>query len=193
MFFRARRGNCCWCFFFFFAVLVNWSGCCFCFPSSIHFSQGHCSAWACVGQQMEGGEKKNQQDQLKETGFLQPKSDRLTDDHAWLLRSVSDPACRESWSKEGQSTVRTERTGWRSSRASVPSRLTLTHTVTTANLFVCLSEGGWKPGLWSRTDYLYGQEPQRSETLAAFVYSIWHPRALRKLDFTWIYGDCLLK
>lgn len=37
----------------------------------------------------EGGEKLL--DQLKQTGFLQPRSDRLTDDHAWLLRSVSDP------------------------------------------------------------------------------------------------------
>lgn len=55
----------------------------------------------------------------RETGFCQPKSDRLTDDHAWLLRSVSDPTRRECWSSEGQWSVRTERTGWRTSKASI--------------------------------------------------------------------------
>lgn len=49
-----------------------------------------------------------------------------------------------------------------------------------ANVFVCLSKGGWKPGPWAWTDYLYGQQLQRSKTLAAFVYSLWHPRDLRK-------------
>ena len=128
----------------FFAVLVIWSGCCFCFPSSIHFSQGRCSVLAFVGQQKGGGLL----DQLKETGFLEPESDCLTDDNAWLLRSVSDPTCRECWSREGQWTVRTERKGQggQAERAN-PSQPTLTHAVAAANLFVCLSEGGRKPGL----------------------------------------------
>lgn len=84
--------------------------------------------------------------QLKETGFLQPKSDRLTDDHAWLLRSVSDPHTQAALvtgrsvdCENGQ-----KQDGGQVERAFP---LGLTQTVTPAHLFVCLSEGGWKPGL----------------------------------------------
>lgn len=121
-------------------MLVIWNGCCLRFPFNIHFSRGHCSVRACVGQQKKRG--KNLLDQLKETDFLQPKPDYLTDDHAWLLRSVTDPTHRESWSQEGQWTVRTERTGWNTSRASIPSPLTLTLQLEQIYLSVCQQEDG---------------------------------------------------
>lgn len=101
-------------------------------------------------------------DLLKETGLLQPKC--VTDDHTWLLRSVSDPTRRECWSQAGQRTVRTERTGWRTSRASIPFWLTLTQECNPPNVFVRLSVGGRK--LW----------------LLLFIL-LAPPRALRKIGF----------
>lgn len=106
-------------------------------------------------------------DLLEETGLLQPKC--VTDDHTWLLRSVSDPTRRECWSQAGQRTVRTERTGWRTSRASIPFWLTLTQECNPPNVFVRLSVGGRK--LWLLLFILLGP-----------------PEPWEKSDFTRIYG-----
>lgn len=135
---------------FFFAVLVNWSGCCFCFPSSIHFSQGHCSVWACVGQQKGRKKTKLVLDQQKERQAS--VSPNLT---VWLMttrgffaQSVTPHAGSAGHRKVSGVWEQREQDGGQV-KPAFSSRLTLTHTVTQANLFVCLSEGRWKPGLWA--------------------------------------------
>lgn len=145
--FRPRRGNCCWRLFF--AALVNQrADAVFAFHPAFIFHKD-----TAPHEHVQGNRRgeKTFLDQLKETYFLQPKSDRLTDDHAWLLRSVSDPTRRECWSQGGQRTVRTQRTGWRTKRVSIPSRLTFTSTVTQQMyLSVCQREDGSQdrePGL----------------------------------------------
>lgn len=114
----AAAGGCFFCLYF----LLRWStGADAALAFHPTFPQGRCSLR--VGQQKEGAGGENRKkrflDGLKETHFLQPKCDRLTDDHAWLLHSVSDPTRRESWSQEGRRTVRTDTTGWRTERGEL--------------------------------------------------------------------------
>lgn len=85
--------------------------------------------------------------------------DRLPSAQMWpsdwwprVASSLSQwPRRRQRWSQEGQWTVRTGRTGWRTSRASIPSQPTVTHTGTRhIYLSVCQKEDGsqdCEPGL----------------------------------------------
>ena len=178
--FRAWTGGiCCWkCFF---AVLDNWSGCCFCFPSSIHFSQRHRSAWACVRQQKEGEEKLSrsaERDRL-------PSAQMWPSD--WWPRAASSlsqwPRRRQRWSQEGQWTVRTERTGWRTSRASIPSRADI-NTHCNSGTSICLSVRGRMEARTVSLDWLsLWSAVTEVKNFGCFCLFPLAPRSLEKMRF----------
>lgn len=170
------------CFFFF---LLRWStGADAALAFHPTFPQGRCSV--CVGQQKEGGGRTEK----KVPGWTE--RDSLPSAQMWpsdwwprVASSLSQWPHTQGELVTGRSADCENghnRMGGRAGWAFPPSRLTFTSSVA-PNVFVCLSAGGWKPGPWAWTDYLYGQQTQGSENFACFCLFPLAPEILEKIVF----------